>query len=143
MGRPSNKPNATSAKKKRIAVERAKGATLKDIAAATGLSPKTIEKHVASREVKALMREFADRHDAELDESYRVAIETLTRLMQQDNAVVALEAVDRLIHLLGTTDKAMAPGKGQAQEQTAQQGTFTMAELTVSLERYIVATHPK
>lgn len=120
-----------------IAVERVKGATLAEIGKKTGLAPKTVEKHVASAEVKALMREYAERHSHQLDASYRTMVETLTRLMQGENPVVALEAVDRLIHLLGTTDKAMAPGKGLGQEQTAQQGTFTLAELTVSLERYV------
>lgn len=120
-----------------IAVERVKGATLAEIGKKTGLAPKTVEKHVASAEVKALMREYAERHSDQLDESYRTMVATLTRLMQGENPVVALEAIDRLIHLLGTTDKAMAPGKGQGQEQTAQQGTYTLAELTVSLERYV------
>lgn len=130
-----NKPNATKAVKRTIAVERVKGSTLKEIAAKTGLAPKTVEKHVASPEVKALMREYADRHSADLDESYQTMVETLTKLMQGDNPVMALEAVDRLIHLLGTTDKAMAPGKGQEHQQA--QGTYTLAELTVSLERYV------
>lgn len=130
-----NKPNATKSVKQTIAVERVKGATLAEIGKKTGLAPKTVEKHVASAEVKALMREYAERHSAELDQSYQTMVKTLTKIMQGDNPAMALEAVDRLIHLLGTTDKAMAPGK--AQEQTAQQGTYTLAELTVSLERYV------
>lgn len=129
-----NKPNTTDSKKKLIAVERAKGSTLKDIAEKTGLSPKTVEKHVASPEVKAWMQRLAESHNAELNESYGVAVATLTRLMQGDDPRVAMEAVDRLIHLLGTTDKAMAPGKEQGQQG---QGSYTLAELTVSLERYV------
>lgn len=124
--------------KKLIAVERVKGATLAEIGKKVGLSPKTVEKHVATAEVKALMREYAERHSDQLDESYRQMLASLTRLMQGDNQVMALEAVDRLIHLLGTTDRVMAPGRGQDQQQA--QGSYTLAELTLSLERY-VASH--
>ena len=115
-----------------------KGATLAEIGKKVGLSPKTVEKHVATAEVKALMREYAERHSDQLDESYRQMLASLTRLMQGDNQVMALEAVDRLIHLLGTTDRVMAPGRGQDQQQA--QGSYTLAELTLSLERY-VASH--
>lgn len=135
-----NKPNTTSTTKRAIAVERVKGATLAEIGKKVGLSPKTVEKHVATAEVKALMREYAERHSDQLDESYRQMLASLTRLMQGDNQVMALEAVDRLIHLLGTTDKVMAPGKGNDQQQA--QGSYTLAELTLSLERY-VATNTK
>ncbi len=133
-----NKPNTTQSVKKLIAVERVKGATLAEIGKKVGLSPKTVEKHVATAEVKALMREYAERHSDQLDESYRQMLASLTRLMQGDNQVMALEAVDRLIHLLGTTDRVMAPGRGQDQQQA--QGSYTLAELTLSLERY-VASH--
>lgn len=80
------------------------------------------------------MLEYAARHSDKLDESYSTMISTLTKMMRGDNPTVALEAVDRLIHLLGTTDKAMAPGKDQGQQG---QGSYTLAELTVSLERYV------
>jgi len=130
------KANTVAGKKKQIALERVKGATLAEIGKKVGLSPKTVEKYVADPQVKAWMQHFAAKHEGSLNDSYRVAVETLTRLMQGDDAKVSLEAIDRLIHLLGTTDKAMAPGKGQ-QDQGGTTSTYTLAELTVSLERYV------
>lgn len=122
-------------KKKQIALARVHGSTFAEIGRSVGLSPKTVEKYVYDPQVRAWMQHFAAKHEASLNDSYRVAVETLTRLMQGDNARVSLEAIDRLIHLLGTTDKAMTPEKGQ--DQGGSGSTYTLAELTVSLERYV------
>lgn len=120
-----------------IAAQRVKGSTLAEIGKKTGLSSKTVEKHVASPEVKAWMQYFAERHEIKLSEAYGAALDTLTRLMGGADNRVALEAVDRLIHLLGTTDKAMAPAKGAPQDQVSSgAGTYTVAELYTSLVRF-------
>jgi AcrR family transcriptional regulator len=141
MGKTSqrkDRPNTTSAKKKEIALARVQGATLSEIGKQVGLSKKTVEKYVADPEVRALMRRYAERHDALIDRSYRTAVERMTEIMQGDDARLALEAVDRLIHLLGATDRAIAPAKPHEQG-VAQGGSYTLAELTISLERYVAA----
>lgn len=144
MPKRTGSPNVRGTKQKRIALGKAIGKANKEIAKENGVSVKTVERQLATPEVKALMRAYADRFEAEISQAYQAAIETIVRNMNCGAPAIELEAVDALIRLLGTTDRASAPAlKAQDESSGSAAGTFTLAELHVSLERFSATLHQR
>jgi predicted ArsR family transcriptional regulator len=133
-----NTPRTSPAKRKEIALAKVRGAGNKEIAEELGISPKTVEKHLADPRTRVWMQVFTERHESKLDKAFAKAIETLTLLMDHSDAQTRLAAVDRLMAMLTAIDRSSGAGEGQQDAAV----TFTLAELHMSLQKYVSTASP-
>lgn len=81
-------PGRATALQKHIAIERAKGKTIRQIAETAGVVPNTVQRHLADPPVVALLTRLVATYEAEWQRTYERVIETLEADMMSEETTV-------------------------------------------------------
>lgn len=98
----------TDAQRRKIADGRLKGKTSRQVAAETGLSPKTVRTQGVDIRTQTLIQELKKQHAPQLRRAFGKALEKTESLIGNEDPIVALRASRTVVQMVEAGDPPLA-----------------------------------
>lgn len=116
----------THAQRKKIAIGKVTGKTLKQVAKETGLAPKTIDNQHRDPRTTVLIQELKARHSKQLEEMFKLSLDRVEGMLKdkKEESAVVLRAAQTAIDLVNAGEAPL-----RAVIKPTKGGDFTYIEL--------------